>query len=366
MHRWAACPGSVRLCKDIPSVTSVYAEEGTYAHGLGANILMDATLGEDPRNTSEMLEAVWTYTDYVTELIKEKNIKSVLIEHKFDLSEIHKGLFGTADCVLYDHNTETLHVIDYKHGAGIAVEVDSNEQLQYYGLGALLSTKIPCKTVQLTIVQPRCPHPSGPIRHWMIDPFTLSEFAADLKAYALATEDPKAKLHSGEHCRFCPAAATCPELHSVAVTVAKNEFSPALSYDPLKLAETLERLPVLEAWVKSVREFAYGEAMHGRTPPGWKLVPKQGRRKWRNEEQAPAYLIQDFGLTNAQIFKETLESPAQIEKKIPKEKRAAFNELTVSESSGNTLAPESDKREAIRVGAKHEFSVLETGEDLLK
>lgn len=33
-HRWCSCPGSVALTKDLPNVSSPYAEEGTRAHRL--------------------------------------------------------------------------------------------------------------------------------------------------------------------------------------------------------------------------------------------------------------------------------------------------------------------------------------------
>ena len=33
-ERWMNCPGSVAATKDLPSSTSVYAEEGTLAHSL--------------------------------------------------------------------------------------------------------------------------------------------------------------------------------------------------------------------------------------------------------------------------------------------------------------------------------------------
>lgn len=33
-HRWCNCPGSVALTKDLPNVSSPYAEEGTRAHRL--------------------------------------------------------------------------------------------------------------------------------------------------------------------------------------------------------------------------------------------------------------------------------------------------------------------------------------------
>ena len=48
MYRWSKCPGSVRLCEGIKSVSSVYADEGTRAHELAASLL-GAQSGHWPR-----------------------------------------------------------------------------------------------------------------------------------------------------------------------------------------------------------------------------------------------------------------------------------------------------------------------------
>jgi hypothetical protein len=65
MHRWATCPGSVRLSKDMPNISSSYAEEGTRAHELAELILTgkDVPGDVDP----EMLEAVMVYVDAIRE-----------------------------------------------------------------------------------------------------------------------------------------------------------------------------------------------------------------------------------------------------------------------------------------------------------
>ena len=45
------------------------------------------------------------------------------IEQQFDLSSVHHGCFGTADAVIWDAKAKLLTVMDYKHGAGIPVNV---------------------------------------------------------------------------------------------------------------------------------------------------------------------------------------------------------------------------------------------------
>lgn len=355
MYRWSACPGSVRLSEGITQKSSSYAEEGTRAHEIAAQYLEHLKWPDGA--DAEMLEHLQVYVDAV--LQARPKGQPVLIEHGFDLSKLHPGMFGTADAVVYDPAKKLLQVFDLKYGAGIPVEVKENSQLIYYALGALLSLGHPCDEVESIIVQPRCNHVDGPVRRHRYEALDLLDFAADLVTYAKATENPKAPLVPGDHCRFCPAAGICPELQKNAQTVAKSEFRNDLSYDPKKLSETLTQLPVLEAFIKAVREFAYGEAEHGRCPPGWKLVQKRATRRWRDEENAVKLLQKNFGLKTVQIMDPpTLKSVPQIEKLFSASKKTELNELIVAESSGFTLAPESDKRGAAKRDAKTDFAQI--------
>lgn len=359
-YRWSVCPGSVKLSEGIPNRSSKYAEEGTEAHEVGAYYLLNNKWPE--KADEEILDAVQVYTSTVLQdisLSKDPDAK-MSVEVKFDLSAVYPGLFGTADCVVYFPKTKLLRVYDYKHGAGIAVEVEGNTQLMYYGLGALLHDKDPCVKVELVIVQPRCPHLKGPVRRHALDPITLIDFAADLIEAVKKTEDPNAKLVAGDHCRFCPASPICPTLASMASNSVAARFSSLEAYEPQKLSELLTWLPVLEAWAKNVREFAYGEVERGRSIPGWKLVQKRATRKWRSESDTIQFLTKNLGVSDKDIFSEpSLKSPAQVEKLLSKDQKQKISELVVSESSGYTLAPEDDKRDAVP-DAKTGFSALTT------
>lgn len=362
MYRWSVCPGSIRMSRGIKAPTSQYAEEGTKAHEVATHVLEE---GKFPPDTDpDVKEAVSVYTDTVKHQIDEsialfQDTKySQLIEHKFDLSSVYPGCYGTADCVLYFPNQKTLYVFDYKHGMGIPVEVTDNPQLKYYGLGALLSTGVPCEFVELVIVQPRCPHPDGPVRRERIPAFDLLDFSADLIDYAKATEDPNAPLVPGDHCRFCPAAGICPALAAKAQVLAKSSFSSLATYDPEKLSEVLEWLPSIEGWVKSVREFAYAESQHGRTPPGWKLVPKRATRRWKDHVNAEL-LKEKLGLDDDGLLEEPkLKSPAQVEKRLAPAGKKIVADLVTAESSGTSLVPEADRRAAVTFDPKSAFDEI--------
>lgn len=366
MHRWSVCPGSVKLSQGLPNTESVYAAEGTLAHDHCSYRLDQGHWRKDIDD--EMKEAAQVYTTAVLAHwngVQDIPGSFILVEHRFDLSKVHPGLYGTADAVVYDASQKKLTVYDLKYGAGISVEVENNEQLQYYGLGALLTTNAPAKSVELVIVQPRCEHSGGQVRRWSFPALDLIDFASDLAKFASRTEELNAPLVSGDHCRFCPAAGVCPKLHEQALEAAQMEFSPSTSYDPVKLSETLAKLDMVEAFAKRVREFAYAEACHGRCPPGYKLVAKQARRRWKGDEQSTLFeLAKAFNVPSDMLLdKPSLKSPAQVEKIIAKGKKAMLEPFVVSESSGNVLAPESDPRPPIKMDAAAEFEVLDEIEE---
>lgn len=366
-ERWTSCPASVRLSEGIQSKSSSYAEEGSRAHEIAA---MRLVTGGWPHHDmpDDMKEAVEVYIKHIEDLQGHAELVGepveLFVEQRLDLSSVHPKMFGTADAVLYYPNQKLLHIIDYKHGAGIPVDVKENLQLQYYGLGSLLMLNRPVEKVVLTIVQPRCFHADGPIRSWEMHAFDMLDLAANLKDYALKTEDPNAAIVPGEHCRFCPAAAVCPGLARQAQETAKNQFAlvtngEVQAYSPEKLADTLGKLDVIEDWAKSVRAFAYSEAMRGQTIPGYKLVAKLARRQWHTHTTAEA-LAAKFGGSVLRFTETELRSPAEVEKLLDKPQKTELNSFVEKISSGLTLVADSDKRPAANLrDAKADFASIE-------
>lgn len=357
--RWGkslgGCPGSVRLCEGVEKHSSEYAERGTQAHTLAYAKLMGqphVPLGDEDEDA-----AVDTYVNFIeSQCVADQPPPAAqrFLERRFDLSKYYPNLYGTADAVVYWPATKKLKVIDYKHGAGVPVEVEDNNQLLYYGLGAMVALNEPVLDIELVIVQPRCYHPNGPIRSWKTTPGRVLDFVADLIDDAKATDDPKAELVTGDHCRWCPAKPTCPALQTKAKALATQTFSSLAPYNPVELSKTLEALPMMEQWIKGVREFAYREAEQGRVPPGWKLVDKRQTRKWR-ENLSEDNLARNLGLKPPEIWDTKLKSPAQVEKLLSKEGKAVFDQFVFSESSGKTLAQMSDKRPEAKERAVAEF-----------
>lgn len=234
MYRWSACPGSVRLCRDIPSPTSVWAEEGSRVHAIAERFVKgDLPADEFWKLDEETRTCIQLYNDtlfhdfmptsWPTQRTDDGGV--LLIEHRFDLSSVYPNCFGTADAVMWKPKERLLRVYDYKHGKGVVVEVENNVQLLYYGLGALVTLKYPAKDVELVVVQPRAPHRKGPVRRWRVSAMHMMDFETELVEACERTEDPEAALNPGRHCFFCPAKNQCPAKLEDAQKNAADQFT---------------------------------------------------------------------------------------------------------------------------------------------
>lgn len=139
-HRWLNCTPSARLAEKYPDTESEHAKEGTLAHSLG-ELLLQAALGlitrekyksdfaaikSNPLYDKNMLSYCKDYRDYVLEVYNglcANNAGETVIELevKTDLSRYAPQSFGSVDCRIYNDND--IHIIDFKYGKGVRVEV---------------------------------------------------------------------------------------------------------------------------------------------------------------------------------------------------------------------------------------------------
>jgi len=120
------------------------------------------------------------------------------------------------------------------------------------------------------------------------------------------------------------------------------------------IAELLDKADVIETWLKAVRAYAQELIEAGDTVPGWKLVPKRGTRKWKDERIVKQRLASE-GLSG--FVTEDLLSPSQVEK-LAKKQGLQFDlfDLITSESTGVNLTRETDKQVSATASAKLDFA----------
>lgn len=361
-HRWTNCPGSVSFCEGAEDKTSVFAAWGTAAHEVGerclkgnetANVYYDRVFTIDGFKIvcdEEMVETVDVYVDYVRSIAYGGVLE---VEKNFSLEQVHPGMFGTNDALVYNAEKKHLYVVDLKGGQGKAVEVVDNAQLKYYALGALLANPHwGVETITLVIVQPRAAHRDGPIRTWDTTPLDLMMWGDNLADLAKRTQEPDAPLVAGDWCRWCPREGTCPANKAAAIKGAMADFAahPAdLSEEDL--VAILREAGRIEDWVRAVKSYAFEKLQKGDAVPGYKLVAKRAQRRWNSAEidivEAVTSVVK---VEEGQLYKHELKSPAQIEKLLPKHLQHVIADLYESRSSGVTLALEEDKRPAVVPG----------------
>lgn len=392
-HRWMECPGSNKFIDEVapPQETSVYAAEGTAAHELAEMCLnndqnAEEFLGDNINGfevTPGMAEAVQEYLDdirFITERANEQEGVEVHTgcEDSICLSWIDEDAYGTLDnhiAIIGD----TLYVHDYKHGQGVPVEAQDNVQLFYYTLGIAKKYDFNFKKYVATIVQPRAPHPEGPIRRFHFDNDRLMGFQDELIEAIQAVRDmsklsldvvKRDHLKAGDGCKFCPVKAGCPEIHKRVIAAAQDDFDAIdgdiLAIEPTKpqylgmerLSEILQFADTIEGWIKAVREYAQIQAEIGNIPPGMKLIKKAKHRKFCNEEGA-LDMLSFLGFRPEDLITPgKLKTPAQLEK-INGMAREYINPLLKVHDLEVKLVPQSNPGRAIQPPAIAAFSVIE-------
>lgn len=229
------CAGSLAMEAPLPDSSSAFAEEGTLAHSLAAECLINhcdvvsfvaasCSKGGGPF-PPEMVVEVQKYLDLVGRIAQGGEL---LVEQRLEFSRFVcvPDQFGTSDAVVL--LGDELIVIDLKYGRGVKVEAEDNEQLQLYALGALdtFGGLADFKRVRMVIHQPRLDH----VSEWVISTPELLEFGeragiAARKAISISPVEATLHLTPGEdQCRFCKAKGICPALRDQVLNTIAGDF----------------------------------------------------------------------------------------------------------------------------------------------
>lgn len=378
--RWMTCAPSARLEAQFPEKDTAYTREGTLAHSL-CETLLDIMLhnhshvhdadtmrgyvrgtGIETDVAKEGLdfEDMYLYCyDYAATVFEEYlTLKAtypdarLLIEAELVLDAFIPEGFGSSDSVIIAG--PILHVWDFKYGKGVTVNAEGNTQMMCYALGALMGpAELDCiEEIRMTIHQPRLSH----ISSWTVSTGELTAWATEtLRPAALAAWEGKGELRTGDHCRFCAAAAQCPALAQAATaTLAATEFPELL--DDTQLSDLLGKLDTLESWISRVREYALNRMLDGHQLDGWKVVEGRSLRRFSDPEKVVATLRLS-GYEDERIFRpRELRTLGDIEKMLGKATFAKLLASCVEKPQGKpAIAPESDRREAFKpqVGADY-------------
>lgn len=265
LHRLQACPGSHKLSAGIPEQESEFAAEGTMLH---ARVVSGDLTGLD----NEQAEAVESCR-------KELAGFSVLHERHLTVCDDLEILTeGTADAIAIDG--ARAYLWDWKFGRGEVEEAAGNIQLAAYALG--VAQEFGVSEVVAILKQPRLNARSE---------YTFRDFDGILMAIReirLECESDGLHLCAGPHCRYCPAAGTCPEIKREAGQLVEVHSSQIT--DPTEMALQLSRAKAAKAMAKAVEEWARSVEYHalrlGQPIPGWEAKDGARRRNLCDLNQA--------------------------------------------------------------------------------
>lgn len=403
--QWLHCPPSVRLQEGFPNESSVYAEEGTFCHSV-CEYKVRKYLKERVKRpqseefyTEEIDQITDVYYEFVVGVIEEMKRNGceplVLVEERVDYSHIAPSGFGTADMLIVGRDADgkgVLHIIDFKAGAGIYVEVDHNSQLSLYALGGLHAYGYiyPIETIRMSIVQPRLDN----VNTFECSREELEAWGESIKPIARMAFEGKGEQNPGEWCRFCRAKSVCKACAKEALSLCREEFmdldAGALSEDPraspdelsdleapyqadtttpvfkqpglipmTELAGILPTLNRISSWIEAVFAYVTSEAVNHAVPvPGYKVVEGRSKRVFTDTKA-----VVDTAVANGytDLYKQQLITLTEFEKMMGKKR---FNELLgeyVAKPPGKlALVPESDPRPPVDLNnaPDQEFAVL--------
>ena len=225
ISRVIRCPGSAIPNAEAPNTSSFPAARGTAIHEMCEQLLKDRLDGITLSDYwlgrtvelegfaieigQEEIDIAETYVNYIRQRTEELNGK-LLIEEKVYLNEISDDCWGTADAVILGEGNRMV-IADLKSG-NFPVDVNFNEQLMTYSLGALARFGNENTVIEMTIIQPskKSFHKDGPIRTWDIQAVDLVDWGFGILKPACEEalgEDPT--YNAGDWCRFCAYKPDC-------------------------------------------------------------------------------------------------------------------------------------------------------------
>lgn len=230
-ERWFNCSGSVKLSEGVPDKSNVWSIEGTEAHEvLEALLLFRLNRKEElkgktaPKSPGQMLVHADHAASFMLNLYhKTPEPREIMVETRIYLDFIHPEMFGTFDGAVVDH-FGTLHVFDYKYGAGHFVSPTENLQMIFYGIGLAHRFEWNFKRVRLWIIQPRVKGYDGPL-FWEVETAVLRGYVKLFREAVKRVEENPNEYREGSWCHWCKAKSKCPLKQEKKIQEAQSIFS---------------------------------------------------------------------------------------------------------------------------------------------
>lgn len=218
LYRIQACPGCIHACEGLPEPpSSAAAESGSRIHALVAEVLSanpaampsseavrECLAAKGVDDTEAELTAL--AVDFARGIINGREVEEIHVEERLEVPGL---LWGTADLVIVEPRQVT--VVDWKTGFKEVAEASDNLQGKAYALAAAM--RFGRRVAEVHFYNPRLAWASGALFD------DMEELFNQITDILEATRSPRAQLHNGAHCTYCPANYwhACPLLSGIAV-----------------------------------------------------------------------------------------------------------------------------------------------------
>jgi hypothetical protein len=245
--------------------------------------------------------------------------------------------WGTVDYAAVHIEKKIAYVVDFK--SGVMPVSPAADQMKAYGAGVTEKYDfLEIETVHLIIVQPRV-YDEPQVYRASSD--ELRQFKKSLLKLTDRVNHPRPDFKTGDHCRFCRAAAIC--------TVAFEEAAAPLALDPEDVAITnlgavMDKIDHMKRFIKAVEQRVRSDLTTGATVSGYKLVKGRGRRSWNVGVDDIEGLLS--GIFESEAYEKKWISVAQAEKKLGRRvfEESELAECVSSSDGAPTVATVSDPR----------------------
>ncbi len=354
--RWMLCAAALVEFPKVDGTDTVYSLEGTNAHQLLEDCLLEGTdatsyvgtrlfdeptgefAGEpklDPQVSQDMADHIQTVQDYIYDRYNNAypdDEPELWTEAKVEIVPDLCG--GTMDVALWWPKAQVLEVIDLKYGQGVIVDPDGH-QLKLYAVGVILKRKLKPKKVLMTVAQPRGFSSAGPIRTEELHNHDAAYANVLNRVHYLENLPAEGRDYepSDKGCMWCPGRNTCKGRDAVLFEKGKEMFE---DLDPVKGTTELtdkvqwlvENGDALVDEVNAAKSMMLQRVLREGPSYGHKAIMGKANRIWSGSpEEIEKTLREDFKLRAMDITVPKLLGIPAIEKAVKKLKPKRVNDL---------------------------------------
>ena len=331
LSRLALCPGSANLIERIPVLPDDESDasiRGSAMHKAMENVLegdvavytVALALDLGPGDIDDLSFAV----SAVRELLEEVKPDQVAPELRVSLADFGVS-HGTIDLALIKP-FDSAHIVDYKFGRFPVSPAERNLQLAAYAVA--VAGQYAVSSVTVHVVQPALGVRS---RHTYAD---LSVPAALVRSILDESRKPDAPRIAGQdQCKFCPAAAFCPEAGGKVDEIVS--LAPVEELSLSQLEDAMEKAQVVRAVIGKIEQALYSHLVMGGESAKWELSNPRKLRSWKDDV--------DLTVFPPEAVETKLKTPAAVEKLLSKEKYEEVKKFVAVTHSKPSIVPKKEK-----------------------